>query len=659
VIASGSRFPTWATTAGLAVLTLPLLIVLLSLALSPQSNWTVRAALVAFCLLAVSRPGAALLVTTALIGFGSILSHMAGVPPLRVTEVLVVASLAGFGLRAIATGSAVRRALWAATPVPVALLAVAAIASTVVWQRVYQIETGYPSDYFAALFRFLFRDYFVEPGNFRLLVTTAALLEGLALYVVVAALCRAEKTFFERSLRMLALGGAGLGVLSVVRLVEVSIRNPEALEALRATAAGLRISPQIPDYIAAGSYFSLCWLVALGLAIVSPRRRLLWAAAGVPLMAALYLTGSRSVIGAAFVGLAALAVIALRYRTAAVGRIVAFGLAGVIVMVITYPWMTGRDVVGRTAGVSVQTRVELARTAVSVIETRPLLGIGFDRFQDLADRHASPELNALWRARKNPHNDFLRIGAELGLIGLGLFLWILGAAGHRIWQTLRTAPDIHLAALTGGLLAFLATSLISDPLMFREVSYAFWIALGLAVGHSRAEPASASGQRASSPPRLVVSTLAVAIAVLLVVSIPFRARQELQEIDLTHVTYGFFEWVLDDEGIPNRWSGPRATLFVDGRARLVELPVSATLPGDALQQVEVRVDGRLANRLSVGSEWQRLRLALPVTDGSSPRRIDLLVSPTWVPAEVIHNDDRRELGVKVGAVNVLLTDEDR
>jgi hypothetical protein len=110
---------------------------------------------------------------------------------------------------------------------------------------------------------------------------------------------------------------------------------------------------------------------------------------------------------------------------------------------------------------------------------------------------------------------------------------------------------------------------------------------------------------------------------------------------------------VDEDGTPNRWSGPRATLFVDGRARLVELPLSSTLPGGAPQQVEVRVDGRLANRLEVGSEWQRLRLTLPPDGASAPRRIDLLVSPTWVPADVIHNDDRRVLGVKVAGIHVV------
>ena len=50
----------------------------------------------------------------------------------------------------------------------------------------------------------------------------------------------------------------------------------QVVEQLRNSYDGLRISPQIPDYIAAGSYFSLCWMTALGLAIASVRYRATW-----------------------------------------------------------------------------------------------------------------------------------------------------------------------------------------------------------------------------------------------------------------------------------------------------------------------------------------------------------------------------------------------
>jgi hypothetical protein len=309
------------------------------------------------------------------------------------------------------------------------------------------------------------------------------------------------------------------------------------------------------------------------------------------------------------------------------------------------------------------TRVELARTGLRVIATRPLFGVGVDRFHILAGSLASPELHSLWPFRKNPHNDFLRFGAELGLVGLGLFLWILAAAGRRTWQAIERTGDARLAGVAGGVVAFLVTSLVSNPLMVRDVSYVFWVALGLAFGHSagpqaprdvpeRATPESAGPSRSVFRLRWPIAFL---LGGLLVFSVPFRARQELASVDLRRVSYGLSDWRTDD-GVRWRWSGERATLFVDGRARLVEIPLRGTLPSRALQQVEVRVDGRLANRIAVGPEWQRLRTLLPGDPSTRPRRIDLLVSPSWVPAEVFpRNKDRRVLGVRVGEMNVVMT----
>jgi O-antigen ligase len=412
------------------------------------------------------------------------------------------------------------------------LFAIAAIASAFVWQRITEFQAGSAADYARALVEFVRHDYFVEPGDFWQLVSYAALLEGLGLFVAVAAISRMESTFVERAMRMLILGGAGIAALSVVRLAEILLRNPGAIAALRATSVGLRISPQIPDYIAAGSYFALCWLAALGMAVASSRHRLGWLAAGLPLMAALYLTGSRSVIAAALAGLVAMIVFLFsRQRSRALRGVLVFAIIAIVVMVASYRWMSGRDVAGQMAWQSLTVRFELIRAGVAVIATRPLFGIGLDRFYLLAGALASPQLQALWQGRMNPHNDFLRIGAELGLIGLGLFLWILVAAGTRIWSARGQTRDPLLASLAGGLIAFLVTSLVSNPLMLRDVSYVFWVALGLAVGRSAIvhSPAQALPKAAASPESWravrVRDAGALVIGALLVLSIPFRAGQ--------------------------------------------------------------------------------------------------------------------------------------
>lgn len=660
MIAVRDRVRHLAATAGWIALLALLAVVLFSVFLSPDSNRTVRWLLAGFVVLAAARPPAALLITLALPGFGTILAHMAGVPTLRVTELLIIGSLFGCAVRALSPAGPYRAAIASRISTPVVLFALAAATSTVVWLRVVQVELMYPSEFLALLFRFLSRNYFINPDEFWLVVSGAVILEGLALYVVVAALCRVDPTFFERGLRMLTLGGAVLAITSAVKLAEIYIGNPGAIEALRATPNGLRISPQIPDYIAAGSYFGLCWVASLGLALAGGRHRIIWLIAGVPLIVALYLTGSRSVIAAALAGLVVLVLMLIRQRAAAARSLVAFGVLAVVVMVVGYPVWTGRDLSGVMARQSLHVRAELMKTGLRAIETRPLFGVGIDRFHLLAGRLASPDLHALFPARKNPHNDFLRFATELGLVGLAIFVWILAAAARAIWRALRESRDARLAGLVGGIIAFLVTGMVSNPLMVREVSYVFWIALGLAVGHSRileatrdetqSTTATAGRRRWSSWP------VGLLVGALLVLSVPLRARQELADTNLSHVSYGLFEWGNDPDGTRSRWSRPEFTLFVDGRAMLVEIPLSGVpLRSGIPRQVEIRVNGRLFQRVAVGPEWQRIRTPLPGGPRRESWRLDFIVSPPWVPAkEIDGSDDQRVLGVKVGELKVMM-----
>jgi O-antigen ligase len=653
-----------AASAGWLLLVLPAAVVLLSVALSPDSTWTARIALAGFTSVAVMRPEAAVMITIALGGFSMILSHLAGVPSVRVAEVLVVASLAGCFARAVPPNSPYRRAMTSSLSVPVVLFAMTTVASAIVWQRVHQFQTGDASVYFAGLVKFVTRDYFTQPGDFWPLVTAAVILEGLALYVVTAALCRVSATFSEQALRMLAVGGAGLAMMSLVRLAEVLLRNPGAIEAMRQTATGVRISPQIPDYIAAGSYFGLCWIVGLALAMVSGWSRSVWLVVSAVLMAGIYLTGSRSVIAAALAGLVPLLAMLVR-RRAVFGRIVAAAaVLAVVLMVVTYSTFIGRGpLASRQAKDSLFVRAELLRAGLRVMETRPLFGVGLDRFFVLAPALASPDLHRLWQSRMNPHNDFLRFGAELGLAGFACFLFILAGEAWRIRRAVRAAPDLRLVGVAGGLVAFLVTSLVSNPLMVREVSYVFWTALGLAAGHavnllSAADVPGEQGVELRGS-RMPLSRFrwagALLIGALIFVSIPSRARTELAGLDLRRVSFGFHEWGKEPDGTLARWTGPQATLYVKGHTRLIEIPMSGVVLNGTSQHVEVRVDGQLVDRLIVGSEWRRARVRLPGLPSPDPRRVDLAISPTWVPADLISgNNDRRNLGVKVGEVKVII-----
>jgi hypothetical protein len=91
----------------------------------------------------------------------------------------------------------------------------------------------------------------------------------------------------------------------------------------------------------------------------------------------------------------------------------------------------------------------------------------------------------------------------------------------------------------------------------------------------------------------------------------------------------------------------------------VEIPLSGIgLRSGVIRQVEIRVDGRLVNRVPVGAEWQHVRTPLPGGPRRESRRLDFVVTPSWIPSkEIDGSDDHRVLGVKVGELKVVMPAE--
>ncbi len=109
----------------------------------------------------------------------------------------------------------------------------------------------------------------------------------------------------------------------------------------------------------------------------------------------------------------------------------------------------------------------------------PVFGIGVGRFFEESARFASPELQRHYAAQ-NAHNQFVQVLGELGTLGLGLFLAVIGCTViPACRQAGRPPPPAMLAPVVVGLVGFLVAGLLMHPLLLPEVSAAFWLALGL------------------------------------------------------------------------------------------------------------------------------------------------------------------------------------
>lgn len=121
-------------------------------------------------------------------------------------------------------------------------------------------------------------------------------------------------------------------------------------------------------------------------------------------------------------------------KMCAVGTIVfIFIVAGIIFL----PRLGGA-VFGNTD--SLQERVLIWRNTVQIIQDNPLLGVGAGNWQIHFPQYS---LSGIWRCDElnvtfqRPHNDFLWICSELGVVGLLLQLFIWVAALYNGWKYLR------------------------------------------------------------------------------------------------------------------------------------------------------------------------------------------------------------------------------
>ena len=89
------------------------------------------------------------------------------------------------------------------------------------------------------------------------------------------------------------------------------------------------------------------------------------------------------------------------------------------------------------------------------------------------------------------HNEYLQLGAELGLIGLGIFLWLIFSYFNYGVKKLKNIKDKYklgiVIGLMGSTIAFLVDALFWFPLRLPTNTALFWLILGLTIVTNKTE----------------------------------------------------------------------------------------------------------------------------------------------------------------------------
>jgi O-antigen ligase len=222
-------------------------------------------------------------------------------------------------------------------------------------------------------------------------------------------------------------------------------------------------------------------LIAIPLWGADRRRCTLYAAAALPVAAAILLSFSKgALLFGAPAALLALGLLAGgRWLWAALGAVIA-GVLTAVPLLRTPRFTSLFDLQSGTSFF----RLHLWRSAVDMMRDHPILGVGLDNFlYAYRGRYIRP---AAWQEPdlSHPHNIVLDYGSRLGVLGFAAGLW-LQAAFWRLALPLRRLPHRDERALALGLMAgmvdFLAHGLVDNSYFLVDLAFAFFLTLALIV----------------------------------------------------------------------------------------------------------------------------------------------------------------------------------
>ena len=129
-------------------------------------------------------------------------------------------------------------------------------------------------------------------------------------------------------------------------------------------------------------------------------------------------------------------------------------------------------------------RPKLWLEALTIIEDFPLLGTGPNTYASVAPRYRITEKTGYY-----PHNSYLHMAAESGLLGLAAFIWIIVTLFKTSLADLKKINNNFYSALLIGLLAglfgFLIHSFVDTNFYSLQLGNLMWFIMGLIVATRR------------------------------------------------------------------------------------------------------------------------------------------------------------------------------
>lgn len=163
-------------------------------------------------------------------------------------------------------------------------------------------------------------------------------------------------------------------------------------------------------------------------------------------------------------------------------------LAIILLLVFIFP--VSRNYFFQKVGLqdlSGQLRFNIWQGAVDLIKEKPILGAGLDGYERLAfdyqkrfyDSHTGELISV--ETHPYPHNLYLTLWLELGLLGLIVFIWMLIKFFKQGFKQLDKKNVIISTSIMAAMIVIIIHGLADTPYFKNDLSVLFWLIIGLEI----------------------------------------------------------------------------------------------------------------------------------------------------------------------------------
>lgn len=250
----------------------------------------------------------------------------------------------------------------------------------------------------------------------------------------------------------------------------------------------VRATSSFKDANTLGVYLSALVPLIIGVALFCLKRkhRLLFIAMGILSLIGVLLTYSRPTLLAVYVALLFLGI--ARKNKLLVAFMIIFMLIAPFLLPRSFKEWARQMHYNPIRVMCNDDRIAIYFNSMNMIKAHPVIGVGANTFmKNYKEYKDSPEWGGIVTSDYlYAHNNFLQLSAEIGLIGLMIFIWLLFRLFSECAKIYRHLTDNFLRmislSLVACLIAFLVNGLTESSLYSSRVAVLFWYLMGFAVG---------------------------------------------------------------------------------------------------------------------------------------------------------------------------------